>query len=656
MAKAKKTIYRILIGRKLGSPAVAFDATTPPQTQNGQSLTPRSQMLLAQHDKIYHPNGYKQGQKCKFRDTLGLGKTPDEYDDEVDFLGDASQALYDAVKEVNQLAKNPQYQVNQQKLDAIDDYMPVLKHIAPHDAQAQQFLNRANDIAKYRQSGFQKKLGNVAKFDASKWVRPTQQQAPTQASKTPPQAQQPSQQPVQPAQQNQSAAANQNTSTLKLQSEEQDLITTVSKLAAQVVNCPQALQGIFKKALGVAQNRLSAVQRQLKAAGSKVASIFRLNLGKNALVQDGDNGATINAKRQSEGLKPLISLTHIDANVAAADQGFMQQSKMLAQKYGDPGLDISNPQDFATADKNFGDTVKRLVSENRICTVIKAHRLIDFLNAGAYKTKIGQGNDMDENYRHAYGLSSTSRAAQDEAPISATLLSSDKDRMFESTAFDVYGVLAVEWRKDGDLVPVFSNCDCAQAMKCDRLYTSYNGMPRTYQPSLVSDPHICSLAAFEDGRDGSDFRMRERLPATGVKAPNGLMMPSHTAAIKLFRQGPLKGDALDFEHQVNNAQASPYTYSYGSMPSKRDFGWTEIQMLGKGFLNQVGAIHISSTRWAKNAAEEKKWASINPKHDHGTVNKWATAQAYVNDLVKSHGQMLKQNGIKLVLDGQEVQF
>lgn len=654
MGKAKKTIYRILIGRKLGKPVVAFDATTPqqPTTQTGQQLTPTQQQSLAQHDKIYHPNGYKQGQKCKFRDNLGLGKTPDEYDDEVDFLGDASQVLYDAVKEVNQLAKNPQYQPNQQKLDAINDYLVGLKHIAPRDAQAQQFLNRANDIAKYRQGGFKKKIGRVSKFDSTKWVRPGQQSQTAQQSS--PGTQTSNNTPSQ--QQNQTTGGQTNPSTLKLQSEEQDLITTVSKLTAQVSSCPQALQGIFKKALGIAQNKLNAVQQQLKAAGAAVANAFRLNLGKNAMVQDGDTGAVINAKRKAEGLKPMVSLAHIDANVAAANQGFMQQSKMLAQKYADPGLDISNPQDFATADKNFGDTVKRLINENRICTVIKAHRLIDFLNAGVYKTKIGKGNDMDENYRHAYGLSATSKAAQDEAPISATLLSSDKDRMFESTAFDVYGVLAVEWRKDGELVPAFSNCDCAQAMICDRQYTNYNGMPRTYQPSLVSDPHICSLAAFEDGRDGTDFRMRERLPATGVKAPNGLMMPSHTAAIKLFRQGPLKGDALDFEHQVNNAQVSPYTYRHGSTPSKRDFGWTEIQMLGKGTLNQVGAIHVSSTRWAKNAAEEKKWASVNPKHDHGTVNKWATAQAYVNDLVKSHGQMLKQNGIKLVLDGQEVQL
>ena len=244
MGKAKKTIYRILIGRKLGKPVVAFDATTPqqPTTQTGQQLTPAQQQSLAQHDKIYHPNGYKQGQKCKFRDNLGLGKTPDEYDDEVDFLGDASQALYDAVKEVNQIAKNPQYQPNQQKLDAINDYLVGLKHIAPRDAQAQQFLNRANDIAKYRQGGFKMKIGRVSKFDSTKWVRPGQQSQTVQQSSP---GTQPS--PNTPSQQrNQTTGGQTNPSTLKLQSEEQDLITTVSKLTAQVSSCPQELQGIFK--------------------------------------------------------------------------------------------------------------------------------------------------------------------------------------------------------------------------------------------------------------------------------------------------------------------------------------------------------------------------------------------------------------------------
>lgn len=649
MGKAKKTIYKVLIGKKLGKNVVVEDALQsnsgiPPgqtpassQTQTGQILSQANQQLLAQHDKQYHPNGYKQGDKCKFRENLGLGKTPDEYDDEVDFLGDASSSLYNAVKEVNQLAKNPQYQVDTTKLDEVDALVPVLTHIAKHDHQAKTYLDRATALANYRKNGFQNKIGRVSKFDVTKWRNPHAAQNITPAAQASAQPQPSQSQPPTTAI---PAGAQQ------LKADEQNLITTVGKLNAQVANCPQALKGIFQKALGIAQQNLANVQKQLGSLASKVSSLFRLNLGKDAMIQDGDTGKVINDKRIDDGLKPYVSMDNIDALVDKATKDFQVDSAALARKYGEPDLDISNPQVFADVQKNYCDTVKRLVTENKICTVIKAHRLIDFLNAGFYQTKYTSESEKQENYDYAYGLphstSSQIRKSAEEAPISATLLSSDLTRMFKSTAFDVYGCIAMEWRKDGDLVPCFSNCDISAPLR-NEVERDGNGNSRVFNPCLVSNPSICSLASFADGSGSLDWRMSDRLNDTGVRSANGLMMPSHTAAIKLFRQGPLQGDAFDFDCKVNNAQMSPWVSPRGKT---RNFGWNEVQMIGRGNVSQVASIFIDS----------QKWAAIRQNDINGSTNQWATAQSYVNDLVKSHGQMLKQNGIKLVLDGQEIQL
>ena len=44
--------------------AVAQDAAAPSQQ------TSKGSQSLAAHDKIYHPNGYKQGDRCKFREGM----------------------------------------------------------------------------------------------------------------------------------------------------------------------------------------------------------------------------------------------------------------------------------------------------------------------------------------------------------------------------------------------------------------------------------------------------------------------------------------------------------------------------------------------------------------------------------------------------------
>jgi len=639
MGKAKKTIYKILVGKKLKKNIVALDAS---QTPAGQNVSPANQQLLAQHDKQYHPNGYKPGDKCKFRDNLGLGQTPDEYDDEVDFLGDASSSIYNAVKEVNQLANNPQHQVDTTKLDAVDAILPVLSHIAKHDHQAKTYLDRANALADYRKNGFQSKIGRVTKFDASKWRNPNAAQNVTPAAKQTPGSPSTTQAPSQKGQ----SASNVPAGSQQLMAEEQNLLTTVSKLTAQVANCPQSLKSIFQKALTVAQSSLSDVQKKLGSLAKGVASAFRLNLGAGAMIQDGDTGDVINDKRIDDNLKPYVSMENIDALVDKAANGFQKNSAALATKYGEPDLDISNQQVFDSVEKNYSDTVKRLVTENKICTVIKAHRLIDFLNAGEYKTKYTSEAEKQENYDYAYGLPHATtkqiNKSAEEAPISATLLSSDLNRMFKSTAFGVYGCIAMEWKKDGELVPCFSNCDISAPLR-NEVERNNNGNDRVFNPCLVSNPSICSLASFADGSGNLDWRMADRLSATGVRSANGLMMPSHTAAIKLFRQGPLTGDAYDFDCQVNNAQMSPWKGPRGKV---RHFGWNEVQMIGRGTVNQVASIYVDS----------QKWSDIRANDTYGATNQWTTAKDYVSDLVKSHGQVLKNNGIKLVLDGQEVQL
>lgn len=382
-------------------------------------------------------------------------------------------------------------------------------------------------------------------------------------------------------------------------------------------------------------------------------------MGKGALMQDGDDGATLNKKRVAAGLKPLQLLANIDAKVKACTQNYQAATKQLAANFNDPDLDISSKADFDTVQKNWANTIKRLVNQSAVVTATKAHRLLQMLNAGGFKTKYASDSLKQERYDTLFGIKhGTSQEIQesaDEAPLSATLCSTDSNRMFQNKAFGTFGIIGVEWKKDSsNYAMAFANCDIGTPGDLES-NGGAGGYGRSFNPTLVSDPSITALAAFDNGTDSGDFRLARRLSKTGELTPSGKYMSSYCAAIKKLRKGEIQGDALDFDIAVNRADMSPWRKK-GSPP--RAFGWNEVLLCGKAEIGDIGALHFNTKAWADQYAEEEKriasgiWPSGESRPTQGEKD----ANVYIQNLVKSHGAMLKQRGIKIVVDGKEMQF
>ena len=391
----------------------------------------------------------------------------------------------------------------------------------------------------------------------------------------------------------------------------------------------------------------------------KTPPVPALDLGKGALMQDGDDGATLNKKRVAAGLKPLQLLANIDAKVKACTQNYQAATKQLAANFNDPDLDISAQADFDTVQKNWANTIKRLVNQSAVVTATKAHRLLQMLNAGGFKTKYASDSLKQERYDTLFGLKhGTSQEIQesaDEAPLSATLCSTDSNRMFQNKAFGTFGIIGVEWKKDSsNYAMAFANCDIGTPGDLES-NGGAGGYGRSFNPTLVSDPSITALAAFDNGTDSGDFRLARRLSKTGELTPSGKYMSSYCAAIKKLRKGEIQGDALDFDIAVNRANMSPWRKK-GSPP--RAFGWNEVLLCGKAEIGDIGALHFNTKAWADQYAEEEKriasgiWPSGESRPTQGEKD----ANVYIQNLVKSHGAMLKQRGIKVVVDGKEMQF
>ena len=63
------------LGRVVNSPASAEDATPPLSPKVAKTILKKT---LAQHDKAYHPDGYKEGDECNFRAELTEKDKADE--------------------------------------------------------------------------------------------------------------------------------------------------------------------------------------------------------------------------------------------------------------------------------------------------------------------------------------------------------------------------------------------------------------------------------------------------------------------------------------------------------------------------------------------------------------------------------------------------
>ena len=351
-----------------------------------------------------------------------------------------------------------------------------------------------------------------------------------------------------------------------------------------------------------------------------VATETKLVLGKSTTVLDGYTGKDINKARVAAGLAPLEALKHIDTKVKTKTENFRLATKKMAEEYGDPELDISDPEVFETVQKNWAETVKSIANEGQFCSFCEPNDVLSFLLDGHYRTHLSRGRLA--NLSHCYG---TSKAHSDEAAISSILCPSDSDRKFGTHCCDRFGPLCIEWRKDGNLVPCFSNCDADEPANQDRA----KGGDYVYNTSLISNPSICSLAAFCKGLDSIK-------DATGYTSPTGKKETSWMNALKVLRKGPIKGDAKDFDTIVNGEDKWK--------PGLDLYGWNEAPLLGHGTTKDVGAIHLNSKKWE--SMRSSAWS-------HGSKS-YATARDFVEALKKIRGSILKENGIKIILDGAEV--
>ena len=357
-----------------------------------------------------------------------------------------------------------------------------------------------------------------------------------------------------------------------------------------------------------------------RAKKGVVATETKLVLGKSTTVLDGYTGKDINKAREAAGLAPLEALKHIDNKVKTKTENFRLATKKMAEEYGDPELDISDPEVFATVQKNWAETVKSIANEGQFCSFCEPSDVLAFLLDGHYRTHLSHGRLA--NLSHCYG---TAKSHSDEAAISSILCPSDSDRKFGTHCCDRFGPLCIEWRKDGNLVPCFSNCDADEPANQDRA----KGGDYVYNTSLLSNPSICSLAAFCKG-------LPSIIDATGYTSPTGKKETSWMNALKILRRGPIKGDAKDFDTIVNGEDKWK--------PGLDLYGWNEAPLLGHGTTKDVGAIHLNSKKWE--SMRSSAWS-------HGSKS-YATARDFVESLKKSRGSILKENGIKIILDGAEV--
>lgn len=642
--------------------ALGLDAAQP------TNLTPQMTKTLADHDKRFHPKGWKPGDTCKFRDNINLGNEASEYDDEVDYLKAAAEHIRTAAKHVNRSISNPSYTYNQADLDIVDDLNDVVSDIGKRDTQAKELAERIAEIQAFRKGGASAlangKVGYTRHYHASQWQRP--QTATPAAPATPAQSQATSQQ--QPTSQPSSnlQGSKGGASTVPLTAQQQtDLRTkeanaraTIQVLTSQMKSAPQQLKSVFKAAMAAAKKDLSDAQAEMRKNGMSVNSTAVLDLGKGALMEDGDTGKVLNQRRKADGLPELQSLGAIDGIVASCQANFQKQSKKLAAYFGEPELDISKKADFDTVQENWADTVKRLFNESAVVTATKAHRLLDILNSGGFQTKYKGDSLKQERFDTLLGMkhgtATEVKASEAEAPLSATLCSTDSNRMFQNKAFGTFGILGIEWKKDSNnYAMAFSNCDIGTPgdMEAD----GATGYGRTFNPSLASNPSITSLAAFDNGIASNDFRLRDRIAATGYMTPSGHYMSSYCNAIKLLRKGAIPGDALDFDNAVNNASKSPFAKP-GKAP--RAFGWNEVLLLGKAGIGDIGALHFNTQAWTNQYNKEEAeiangtWRAGESRPTQGEPN----ARNYIANLIKTHGAMLKQHGIKVIVDGQEEIF
>lgn len=348
----------------------------------------------------------------------------------------------------------------------------------------------------------------------------------------------------------------------------------------------------------------------------------KLDIG-SSLVADGDTGKDINKKRVEQGLPELVALKHIDTKVKNRTENFRLMSKKLAEEYGDPELDISDPEVFDAVNRNFAETIKRISNEGQFGSFLEPSHITQFLNEGKYR--VSWGGHRAANLAYAYGIA---RKDWDEAAISTILLPGSDERAFDTKCSDRFGAAFIEWDKQSDLVPCFSSCDADEPANQARAHSSSE---QAFNPTLVSNPTIASLPAFTRG----DADITE---ATGYDTPSGKKMPTWVNTIKLLRKGPLDvKDAKDFNNIVNGENK----WKDGLML----FGWNEAPLLGSGTPKKVRAIHISSRMWDK--LRKGSWT-------HGTTA-FATAKDYVESLKTSHGAKLKENNIKIILDGKEVE-
>lgn len=353
------------------------------------------------------------------------------------------------------------------------------------------------------------------------------------------------------------------------------------------------------------------------------------------LIADGDDAGKINAALKAKIGHGYVSLENgLDAIIKQRETNMIAASKALAQRTGDPDFDISSPSALQTVQKNWKGTVQKLYKENKLCNVMKPHRFLQFLTSGVFKTKYNSNADRQERLKYSYGVPQGDPHGEDQGVFSTTLLS--PKNMFNSTAFGVYGAIAVEWNKNSDLVPCFSSCDYAAAAT-QSMYGNKNGARDVYNPSLVSAPSICSLGAFEDG-----FRTTNRLQQAGhgVTLPSGVKVSEQAYALKRLRQGELPTDAWEFDKTVNGADKKSN--------NGRSFGWNEVQMIGQGTTGKVKAIHIDSNKW-------KECAAMSPASVGN--GQFADANAFVSVLAdknQPYFSELQKNGIQIILDGKNV--
>lgn len=365
-----------------------------------------------------------------------------------------------------------------------------------------------------------------------------------------------------------------------------------------------------------------APKKPRKPRAKKTTTDTKLDLGSKTVL-DGDTGIDINKRRASEGKEPLEALKHIDRKVKNRTENYRMQTKALADSLGDPELDISDPEVFATVQKNWAETLKRIANEGQFCSFCEPNDLIAFISDGHYKTKLGHG--CMANLSHAYGIA---RKDESEAAISSILCPKDSDRKFSTKCADRFGPLCIEWKKDGNLVPCFSACDADEPANQDRTRSAEE---QVWNTTLFSNPSICSLPIFCKG-DPSIIK------ECGFKSPTGAPETSWQNAIKLLRKGPIKGDAKDFDEAVNGGSKWK--------PGLQLFGWNESPLLGHGTTGDVAAIHFNSKKFSE--MKGSAWS-------HGT-DAYSDATECINSIVKRCGAALKDKGIKIILDGKEFAF